>query len=268
MNKIRFMNEKVHVMLEITDLSVTYTTAAPAVHALGPLSLSMEPGDIFAVIGPSGCGKSTLLHALCGILGSYEGLMLLGGKPISPRIHSIGFIPQDFGLLPWKTVRQNCLLPHTIKRQLEDDVVRRRMMEITGRLDIDGILGRYPGELSGGQKQRAAIARAFLMKPDLLLMDEPFSALDALTREEAQDLFLDMWSRYRTTTLFVTHSIEEAVAMGKRIIVLSHSPGTLLENIENPYFGLENLRDREEFHALTAHIREVVNHGWRVEAGS
>lgn len=251
-------------MLEVTNLSVTYNTGTAAVHALGPISLSLEPGGICAVIGPSGCGKSTLLHALCGILKDHGGSMLLDGREIDPRRHSIGFIPQDFGLLPWDTVQQNCLLALRIKKIPVDTAVRNRINSITGRLDIAGLMGRYPGELSGGQKQRVAIARAFIMNPDLLLMDEPFSALDALTREEAQDLFLDMWNQYKTTTLFVTHSIEEAVYMGRRILVMSHGPGTVLEMIENPCFGAENLRGREEFHALASHIREVVNRGWRV----
>jgi ABC-type nitrate/sulfonate/bicarbonate transport system ATPase subunit len=250
-------------MLEVTNLSVTYGNRAPAVHALGPIHISMETGDICAVIGPSGCGKSTLLHALCGILAHHGGSMLLGGSPIDPHRHSIGFIPQDFGLLQWETVRQNCLLALKIKQKPVDDTVQQRIDAISARLDIANLMDRYPGELSGGQKQRVAIARAFIMNPDLLLMDEPFSALDALTREEAQELFLDMWKQYRTTTIFVTHSIDEAVYMGKRILVMSRCPGTILESIDNPHFGLENLREREEFHTLVSHIRAIINKGWK-----
>jgi NitT/TauT family transport system ATP-binding protein len=123
---------------------------------------------------------------------------------------------------------------------------------------------RYPNQLSGGQKQRVSIARAFIMNPDLLLMDEPFSALDALTREEAQELFIDIWNKYKPTTIFVTHSIEEAVYMGKKIIILSHCPGAIVEVIDNPLFNTENLRENEEYLKLSSHIRSIIKKGWKI----
>ena len=250
-------------MLNITNLSVTYGSGPQAVHALGPLSLQLERGSVCAVIGPSGCGKSTLLHALSGVIRASAGSVLLGGELVNPRRHAIGFIPQDFGLLPWRTVRQNCLLPPLIRGGDARGEAGQRLADLAKWLGIADHMDRYPGELSGGQRQRAAIARAFLMEPDLLLMDEPFSALDALTREEAQDLFLRLWGRYRTTTVFVTHSIEEAAVMGQRIAIMSHGPGMVLETVENPCFGMENPRGGGEFHKFEDWVRDIVDMAWK-----
>ncbi len=251
-------------MLQINDLNVHYQSKQHPVHALGPISLSVEEGGIYAVIGPSGCGKSTLLHALSGIIVKYSGEILLKGQPLCPKTHSIGFIPQNFGLLPWKNVEQNCLLSLHIKKVGIDSKVRERITYIMEKLDIASLQHRYPNELSGGQRQRAAIARSFIMNPDILLMDEPFSALDALTREEAQELFIAIWNQYKVTTVFVTHSIEEAIYMGKKIVIMSTSPGTLVEIIDNPLFNTENLRENEDYLKLSGHIRSIIKNGWRL----
>ncbi|HYE83037.1 MAG TPA: ABC transporter ATP-binding protein [Clostridia bacterium] len=251
-------------MLEINNLTVSYTSKKNTVNALGPISMGIEPGDIIAIIGPSGCGKSTLLHVLSGIIKGYGGQATLNGARLDPRLHDIGFIPQNFGLLPWRNVEKNCLLSLRIKHKLIDSEQRERIDYIMNKLDINSLRGRYPDELSGGQKQRAAIARAFIMNPDLLLMDEPFSALDALTREEAQELFIDVWNQYKPTTVFVTHSIEEAIYMGKKIVIFSHCPGTIVETIENPLFNTEDLRQNEEFLRLSSHIRTIIKKGWKI----
>lgn len=251
-------------MLEINNLSVSYTSNKSTVRALGPVSMRIESGDIVAIIGPSGCGKSTLLHVLSGIIREYGGQAALNGEKLDPRRHDIGFIPQNFGLLPWKNVEKNCLLSLRIKHKTIDDRQRERMDYIMKKLDICELKSRYPEELSGGQKQRAAIARAFIMNPDLLLMDEPFSALDALSREEAQELFIDVWNQYMPTTLFVTHSIEEAIYIGKKIVILSHCPGTIVEIIDNPLFNTEELRQREEYLRLSSYIRNIIKKGWKI----
>lgn len=250
-------------MVEVDKLSVSYS-AKKEVNALGPLSINISSGDIYAVIGPSGCGKSTLLNALSGILKNYEGNILINNEGINPKIHNIGFIPQNFGLLPWKNVEKNCLLSINIKRKTIDNEMKERIKYILSKLNIDSLMDRYPKELSGGQRQRVAIARAFIMNPDLLLMDEPFSALDALTREEAQELFIEIWNKYKITTVFVTHSIEEAIYMGKKIIILSHCPGTIVEIIDNSLFNTENLREKEEYLKLSSHIRSIIKKGWKI----
>ncbi len=250
-------------MLEIEGLSVSYRSGKQTVDALGPISMRIASGEIYALIGPSGCGKSTLLHVLGGIIQDYSGRVLLDGTRLDPKRHDIGFIPQNFGLLPWKNVDQNCLLALSIKGKTVDAALRERIDRIMAVLDISLLQNRYPNELSGGQKQRAAIARTFIMEPDLLLMDEPFSALDALTREDAQDLFLDIWNQFKTTTVFVTHSIEEAIYLGSKIVILSHCPGTIVETVDNPLFNTDNVRQKSEYLSLSTHLRSVVKRGWK-----
>lgn len=251
-------------MLEINNLSVSYSSGKKSVMALGPLNMNISLGDIYAVIGPSGCGKSTLLHVLSGIIKEHGGFVRLNNEDLNPKKHNIGFIPQSFGLLPWKNVQKNCTLSLKIKGKEVDSTVKERIEYIQNKLGINSLKDRYPNELSGGQKQRVAIARAFIMNPDLLLMDEPFSALDALTREEAQELFIDIWNQYKTTTVFVTHSIEEAIYMGKKIVIMSHGPGTIVEIIDNPLFNTENLRENEEYLNLSAYIRSIIKKGWKI----
>lgn len=251
-------------MLEIDNLSVSYKSEKKLVHALGPISLQIKAGDIYAVIGPSGCGKSTMLHVLSGIIKDFQGQVFLNNEELNPKKHSIGFIPQNFGLLPWKNVQKNCLLSLKIKGKAIDSAMNERINYIQNKLCIDSLKDRYPNELSGGQKQRVAIARAFIMNPDLLLMDEPFSALDALSREEAQELFMDIWNQYNITTLFVTHSIEEAIYIGKKIVIMSHCPGNIVEIIDNPLFNTVNLRQNEEYLRLSSYLRSIIKKGWKI----
>lgn len=251
-------------MLDIENLSVSYKSNRNEVHALGPISMKIQSGDIIAIIGPSGCGKSTFLHVLSGIIRDYTGKAALNGAVLNPKLHNIGFIPQNFGLLPWKNVEKNCLLSLKIKEKPIDQATQERIHYIIDKLNIGELMDRYPKELSGGQKQRVSIARAFIMNPDLLLMDEPFSALDALTREEAQELFIDVWNQYKPTTVFVTHSIEEAIYMGKKIVIMSHCPGIIVEVLDNPLFNTEDLRQNEEYLKLSSHIRSIIKKGWKI----
>ncbi|KPU46210.1 aliphatic sulfonates import ATP-binding protein SsuB [Oxobacter pfennigii] len=249
-------------MLEINNLSVTYNSNKNKVKALGPVSMEIKEGEIYAIIGPSGCGKSTLLNVLSGIIQNYEGKVLLNNEVLNPKRHSIGFIPQNFGLFPWKTVEKNYMLSLDIKKKAIDRNIADRIDYVLDKLNIQSLKDRYPNELSGGQKQRVSIARSFIMNPDLLLMDEPFSALDALTREEAQELFIGLWNQYKITTLFVTHSIEEAIFMGKKIVIISHCPGTIVKTIDNPLFNTEDLREKEDYLKLSSYLRGIIKKGW------
>ncbi|MBC8062903.1 MAG: ABC transporter ATP-binding protein [Clostridiaceae bacterium] len=251
-------------MLKITELSVNYKSKKKLIKALGPININIAAGEIYALIGPSGCGKSSLLHVLSGVIKDYQGQILMKGEKLNPKLHNIGFIPQNFGLLPWKNVKKNCILALKIKGKTIDNSVQERIDYIMEKLDIQLLSDRYPSELSGGQKQRVSIARAFIMNPDLLLMDEPFSALDALTREEAQDLFINIWNQYKTTTVFVTHSIEEAIYMGKKIVIMSQGPGSIVQIIDNSLFNTENLRENEEFFKLSSYIRSIIKKGWKL----
>ncbi|MDU1854373.1 MAG: ATP-binding cassette domain-containing protein, partial [Clostridium baratii] len=223
-------------MIQISNLSVFYGGKKEKVKAVGPINFKCNDNDICAIIGPSGCGKTTLLNVLSGVNKDYEGEVLLNDEKLNPHIHKIGFIPQDFGLLPWKTVEENCLLPFKIKGEKIDKNILDKMNLILKRLNIYDLRKKHPNKLSGGQRQRVSIARSFLMNPDLLLMDEAFSALDAIIKEEAEELFLDVWSSNKISTFFVTHSIDEAIYMGKKIIIMSNTPGVISEVIENDLF--------------------------------
>lgn len=228
-------------MLIINDLSIHYKSKQSFHPVISHLSFQLQEGESLAVLGPSGCGKSTLINALAGSLAIESGTIEFAagnqGCPLNPRRQKIGLIPQNCGLLPWKTVRENCLLPLKIRKEYHKVKHTKELDRLSEALNIQDILTKYPGELSGGQLQRSALARAFLLEPDLLLMDEPFSALDAITREEARELFLRVWKYQKPTTILVTHSIEEALYLGSRIFVMDALGGNIRYQKDNPYFG-------------------------------
>lgn len=228
-------------MLIINDLSIRYKSKSEDLPVIRQLSLQLEKGESLAILGPSGCGKSTLINALAGSLPAQEGTMEFTDKgqhcPLNPKVHKIGYIPQNCGLLPWKTIRQNCLLPLKIRKEYDKYTHTEELNRLSEALNIKDILDKYPNQLSGGQLQRSAIARAFLLLPDLLLMDEPFSALDEITRTEARELFLEVWKKQRPTTILVTHSIEEALYLGSTVCVFSATGGIVKYKKANPFFG-------------------------------
>lgn len=211
--------------LDVRGLQVSYTTQQSETSSV-LLGISFSIGaEIVALTGASGVGKSTLLHALAGIVPRQAGEILLDGKAFSPKTHQIALVPQQYGLYPWKRVRENIRLPQQIgKRSVSPDLQE----EILSTLGLQELLDRYPQELSGGQRQRVALARAFIMKPDLLLLDEAFSALDVVTAERSRELFLELWSRYPVPTLCVTHSPEEATKLASRTLLLGGQPARLL----------------------------------------
>lgn len=245
-------------MIAIKDLTVKYQTKNEEILALDRLNINIDRGDIYTFIGPSGCGKSTFLYVLSGIVRDYSGSVLINGQIINPKSQRIGLILQNYGLLPWKTVYQNAMLGVKIKNQ---PTVAEYSSYIFRKLGIDNLLNRYPKELSGGQQQRVALARAFILKPDLLLMDEPFSALDAISREEMQELFLNIWKENNVTTIFITHSVDEALYLGRKIVIFSPSPGRILKVIDNPCFQLDNLRYRDEYYDMSMKLRKILDKG-------
>lgn len=249
-------------MIQISNLSVFYGGKKEKVKAVGPINFKCDDNDICAIIGPSGCGKTTLLNVLSGVNKDYEGEVLLNDEKLNPHIHKIGFIPQDFGLLPWKTIEENCLLPFKIKGEKIDKDILDKMNSILKRLNIYDLRKKHPNKLSGGQRQRVSIARSFLMNPDLLLMDEAFSALDAIIKEEAEELFLDIWSSNKISTFFVTHSIDEAIYMGKKIIIMSNTPGVISEVIENELFNNKNYKEDIRYLKLFSRIKNLIKKEW------
>lgn len=228
-------------MLILDNVNIHYKLKKETHEVIKDLSLQIKQGEALIILGSSGCGKSTLINALAGTIpiarGKIDFVMGKESNALTPKTHKIGIIPQNCGLLPWKTVKENCLLPLKIRHESMDMKRKQEILDIYESLNITNILNKYPKELSGGQVQRAAIARAFIIKPDLLLMDEPFSALDAITRDEARELFLKVWSQNKPTTVLVTHSIEEALYLGNTIIVMGTKNGDIKYQMENPYYG-------------------------------
>ncbi|GMA97422.1 ABC transporter ATP-binding protein [Pelosinus sp. IPA-1] len=225
------------------------------------INMELSAGETCAIIGPSGCGKSTLLKVLAGIITKFDGTVEINGQPVKPKEQKIGFIPQNYGLLPWKNVLENISLGIKIKdkKNQNNEYNLALMIELLG---LSGMEYRYPGELSGGQQQRVALARAFLLKPDLLLMDEPFSALDAMTREEIQNVFLNIWRKHSVSTILVTHHMEEAVYLGQKIVILSAAPGAVSKMVENPLFGVDDVRNRQDFFQLCIELRKMIKEDW------
>jgi NitT/TauT family transport system ATP-binding protein len=198
------------------------------------ISFRLDYGRTAAVVGPSGCGKSTLLALLAGIKRPRKGRVLLDGIAVERGDRRVGLILQHYGLFPWMTVSQNVALGLRLRAvpPLQRQTIVRRELE---RLEIEEYAGRFPGELSGGQQQRVAIARTFAVGPQLLLMDEPFSALDALTRERVQDALVRRLSGGRVVTIIVTHSIEEAVFLGARVMVFEPGTPARIRIVENEH---------------------------------
>jgi NitT/TauT family transport system ATP-binding protein len=248
-------------MIDVEGLSVKYRSKEGEFPAVHDFSIKLEKGDICAIIGPSGCGKSTFLYVLSGIITNYEGKVLIAGKPANPKLQRIGLIPQNYGLLEWADVYNNVTLGLDIKRCGIKEY-RAYIAYILDRMGLAALKSKHPRSLSGGQRQRVSIARSFILKPDILLMDEPFSALDAITREEIQDLFLNIWKENSVSTIFVTHSIEEAVYLGRKIAIMSPSPGRILNIFDNPLFGRDNLRMSHEYYSFTMEIRRMVKGVW------
>lgn len=248
-------------MIDIENLSVKYKSDSDVYTAIAGISLSIPEGGTLAVIGPSGCGKSTLLKAIAGLIPDYEGSIKIKGEEVNPKKHTIGFMPQNYGLLPWRTVVDNIRLGMKIKRapELLDRKVLKKLMR---QLGIEGMGHRYPTELSGGQQQRVALARVFALQPDVLLMDEPFSALDAITREEMQDIFLKLWQKNNVSTIFVTHYVEEALYLGQRIAVLSASSGNINRIVDNQLFGGKDIRQNPEFFEMSLKLKNSIKKDW------
>lgn len=234
-------------MIQIENLFVQYDKQ----NILENISLELETGSVCAVIGPSGCGKSTLLNVLAGLNRNYTGNVLINKAVPSPKKQTIGFIPQNYGLLPWLKVKDNIMLGLTIKHKNRAKLPQNLITS----LGLDKLLERYPKELSGGQQQRVSLARAFALNADLLLMDEPFSALDAITREEMQDVFINLWQKQNVTTVLVTHYVEEALYLGQKIVVMTNSPGKIYKTIDNPLFADRNFRERIQFAQLSRQLR-------------
>ena len=257
-------------MIDIQRLCFTYPgQTAPLFENF---SWRVERGEFWSVIGASGCGKSTLLHLIVGVRAANAGTILVNGESV-PRKQNrgkTGLVLQDYGLLPWATVRENVELGLRIREFYKQDggpkTEDRNKSSVLGhpssvdfwleRFGITALAKKYPGQISGGQRQRVAIARTLVLEPDVLLMDEPFSALDAPTREDLEQLVLDLQNETRTTTVFVTHNIDEAAFLGRKILALGAPPHYAPERIlENPGTRHATFREEAGFLRVTRNLR-------------
>jgi NitT/TauT family transport system ATP-binding protein len=211
-------------------LTKVFGTGPDTHHALGPIDLDIKPGEFVGLIGPSGCGKSTAMLLAAGLEPVTEGTIEVDGKPLTAPISEVGIVFQDHLLLEFRTAMKNVMLQQEI-RGLDKRTMQARADALFAKLKLTGAENRYPWQLSGGMRQRVSIARALVHDPSMLLMDEPFGALDAITRTQIRHDLETLWLETRKTVLFITHSIEEAVGLSDRILVMSNGPGTIVDEI-------------------------------------
>ena len=250
--------------LSCRDVSVRFFSGARSVTALMDVSLDLREGEFLSLLGPSGCGKSTFLRVVADLVRPSSGsLTVLGVTPEQARLRrDIGFVFQDPALLPWRTALQNVELPLEVARDRIKTTKSPRAspMELLQLVGLKGFESAYPHELSGGMRQRVSIARALVSSPSVLLMDEPFGALDEITRDRLNEELLRLWRELGMTVLFVTHSIYEAAFLGQRVMMLATNPGRVREIVPINLPAHRTLAEREtpEFVKITAYLRRVL----------
>ena len=220
------------IKLEVKEATKFYTTKSGNLHALDQFSVGIDPGDFVSIVGPSGCGKSTLLWSIAGLHDLTSGEITLDGKKIDGPNDQIGMVFQEANMLPWRSLIKNIEFPFEIKKKTPNTA---RINELLKRVGLSGFETKYPRELSGGMQQRASIVRALSFDPSVLLMDEPFGALDAFTRDEMNLLVQEIWLETKKTIIFITHNIAEAVLLSSKVFVMSARPGRLANVYEIDY---------------------------------
>jgi NitT/TauT family transport system ATP-binding protein len=251
----------VTALIEADRLRKTYTTRrGEPIVAIRDASFSLHKGEFVSVVGPSGCGKTTLLHILAGLLSKSGGTLTLNGSPINGPRRDIGVVFQTAEMLPWRNVLKNVLVPAEVQH-LDKGASIRRSRELLELVGLAGFEERFPSELSGGMQQRVAIARSLIHDPAILLMDEPFGALDALTREAMNIELQRIWMESGKTILFITHSIPEAVFLADRVLVMGARPSHLeaVVNVDLPRPRGLDLLGQERFGQYTTRIRQYFN---------
>ena len=238
-------------MIALDQVHLSFADNARTLPVLEDVSLQVGAGASCAVIGPSGCGKTSLLFLLAGLLEPTAGTVRVADRSRT------GVILQHYGLLPWKSVAANIGLGLRLQGA-DREQIRARVNELLVEMDLAAFADHFPGQLSGGMQQRVALARALATGPQLLLMDEPLSALDALTRERLQHTILDIWQRHRVTMVLVTHSIEEAVFLGQTVVVLTSRPARVAAVVDNPGAGRSDYRQSETFFHQCRQLRALI----------
>lgn len=259
--------ERPRPLIDFDKVTVTYGRGETATHALAETTLSIAEGDFVALVGPSGCGKSTLLKLVSELLKPTSGNVFVAGREVGAQPIRIGMAYQNATLLPWLTIRDNVMLPLKIVRPFRHQYRAKRRGEYAEKVEallaqvgLRGFADKFPWQLSGGMMQRANLCRALIHEPDLLLLDEPFGALDQFTREELWGVMQDLWLAKTTTVLLVTHDLREAAFLANRICVMSARPGRILEDSAVPFARPRSVEDTfdPEFVALTQHLRALI----------
>jgi NitT/TauT family transport system ATP-binding protein len=255
------------VAVELSDTSVTFGRGDGAVPALSKTSLRIADGDFLALVGPSGCGKSTILRLVGGLVRPSTGVVVVGGREVAAKALRIGMAFQNPTLLPWMTIEQNVLLPLKIVEPYRSEYRKKRRTEfrdkahaLLDQVGLKGFASRYPWQLSGGMLQRANLCRALIHEPRLLLLDEPFGALDQFTREELWSTLQTLWLTHRPTVLLVTHDLREAGFLANRICVMSARPGRIIDDSAVPFSRPRTIQMtfESDFVALNQRLRELI----------
>jgi len=246
-------------ILQATNLCKQYTTRQGNLIAIDDVSFEVAPGEFLCIVGPSGCGKSTLLRMLAGLLKPDNGTVYLHGNPVTDPREEIGFVFQKANLMPWRTVYDNVLLPMQVKHRHPAEA-QQRVKDALELVELMEFANNYPHELSGGMAQRVAIARALSYEPEILLLDEPFGALDALTRENLNQEIMRVWEVSQKTVVMVTHNIREAVFLADRVLVLTQRPGRVAKVIpvDLPRPRPISMIYGDEFGSLAYEVRQAI----------
>lgn len=249
----------------VENVSKVYQTAGGPLKAIEQTSFKIEPGEFVSVLGPSGCGKTTFLMVISGLIPCNEGQVFIGNQKIDKPYTDLGFVFQRDVLMDWRSVFSNVMLPVEIKKLKPVEKYEERAYELLKMAGLSGFENSLPCELSGGMRQRVSICRALVTDPPLLLMDEPFGALDALTREQMNDDLLKIWSKSGSMVLFITHNISEAVYLSDKIIIMSKRPGKILETLDLKELPRPRNMSTKELPAFNKHINTIrhifVNQG-------
>jgi NitT/TauT family transport system ATP-binding protein len=264
--KARAPESSAPIKMMVDRATKYYQTTTGSVHALDNVSLEVREGEFLCILGPSGCGKTTLLWSMGGLHELTGGEIRLGAEKITKPHPEIAMIFQDANLLPWRNLEANINLPFELKRIRPD---RQRIRQLLERVGLMGFENKFPRELSGGMQQRASIVRSLSVNPSVLLMDEPFGALDAFTRDEMNLLIQEIWMETRKTIAFVTHSITEAIFLADRVVVMSARPGriTSIYDVDIPRPRSVEIQTRPDFIVRVLKIKSRIEHGRGPAAG-
>ncbi|TDF95171.1 ABC transporter ATP-binding protein [Paenibacillus piri] len=254
--------------IKVENLSKRFVRRGQMTEALSEINLDIHQGSFVSFIGPSGCGKSTLLRIIGGLMGAEEGGITVGGRtPFEMQADKqFGFVPQSPALFPWRSVLQNMNIPFEVNRKSKTDLSGEEgdPIELLHAVGLGDFMHAYPKELSGGMKQRVGIARAFASGAPILLMDEPFSALDEITRELLMHMLMKIWEQHKKTVIFVTHNIQEAVYLSDKVVIMSSRPGRISYDvdIDLPRPRGEAIIESSEFYQYVVQLRELLRERW------